>query len=160
MHVSSPIAIALLQNMTQVAVCLIKHSISVAPQLLDLAQGDFLLFGSHLHLAVVQSDVTVVKQLLKVPGSSCEIVNQREETPLHVAILQVQAHPYAFMTRKLEIINTLIEAGCQLNSCDVYNWSPIHVAAKQTDQITANQSLLEWIIEKNQSMPPGRQFDL
>jgi ankyrin repeat protein len=64
------------------------------------------------------------------------------------------------MNRKLEIINTLIEAGCLLNSCDMYNWSPIHVAAKQTDQITPNQTLLEWIIEKNQSLPPERQFDL
>ena len=80
MHVSSPIAIALLQNMTQVAVCLIRHS-TLVPQLLDLAQGDFLLFGSHLHLAVVQNNLTVVRELLKVPHSSCEILNQREETP-------------------------------------------------------------------------------
>ncbi len=52
--------------------------------MLAVTYGDFVLFGSHLHLAVIQSNPQVVA-LLATP-QTVNLTNQRQETPLHVAI--------------------------------------------------------------------------
>ena len=146
--VSSPLALALLQNRTHAATYLIQCAPNI-PQILSISYGDFVLFGSHLHLAVIQSNPQIVA-LLATPLNINQ-TNQRQETPLHVAVQQIQQSHKNQSNIKLllEILSILIERGANTNPKDIYNWSPIHLIVKQQNLIGAGFSLLDWVVQKN-----------
>jgi hypothetical protein len=79
---NSPLGLALVQNRTKAVKYLITQA-KKYPVLLTLSQDDFQVFGSLIHLAVMQCYVQVVKMLLH---QDINIENRKKETPLIVAV--------------------------------------------------------------------------
>ena len=79
---NSSLGLALVQNRTKAVEYLISQA-KKYPVLLTLSRDDFQVFGSLIHLAVMQCNVQVVKMLLH---QNINIENSRKETPLIVAV--------------------------------------------------------------------------
>ncbi len=79
---NSPLGLALVQNRTKAVEYLISQA-KKYPVLLTLSRDDIQVFGSLIHLAVMQFNVQVVKILLH---RDLNIEKSRKETPLIVAV--------------------------------------------------------------------------
>lgn len=76
----------------------------------------FLVYSSSLHKAVSMGDVIGIQNMLETDGVDLEVVNQYNQTPLHLAASMLNA----------EILKILVSAGANVKAKDKYGDTPLH----------------------------------
>jgi len=103
-----------------------RHPDKIADQILDTDLNGM----TKLHLAVLNSDSSLAKRLLR-QGAKVNCKNRLGQTPLHLAILNGD----------IDICQLLLAKGAQSNAPDINGDSPIQLAIN-----TGNDELFELLI--------------